>query len=188
MSRQTQGLRKEHELAKEIYDVSGGRVFALRAGWSGNSAIPSPDLLIPLGGILRAVELKTSNQKRLTVEPEDVEDILEWVDQQKEVPTIAYLAIKFSRWEVYVAPLPGGVESIERAFKLWAAAAPFDTNVTKSGNLTIGHPSHYDVEHTSSIKSEGDGIAMIRQLSRDEHSKLVSVTDVLRESDNYWPS
>ena len=67
MSRQKAGLKKEHDLAAEIYDLTGGAVIPLRAGWSGNSAPPLPDLLIPLDGSLRALELKTSKQKRIVI-------------------------------------------------------------------------------------------------------------------------
>jgi len=185
MSRQKAGLRKEHTLAKEIMDYTDGRVLPLRAGWSGNQSIPSPDLLIPLNGTLRAVELKTSNQKRMTVTPEDVEDIAWWVNKQKEVPTIAYLSVKFSYYEVYTGSLPYVGSNIEESFNYWAQHAPFDTNVTASGNLTIGNPSDYDTDILAASQSDGDGVAMLRQLNEDKHSDLVSVTDVLKEMDNF---
>lgn len=181
MSRQKAGLRKEHELAKEIMDCTEGRVLPLRAGWSGNQSVPSPDLLIPLNGTLRAIELKTSNQKRMTVTPDDVQDIATWVDRQKEVPTIGYLAVKFSRWELYVDRLVGVTADIPSAFDRWAVDAPFDTNITANGNLTIGHPTHYDVEHTSAQKSDGDGVAMLKRLNQTSHNDLISVTDILEE-------
>lgn len=167
-------------------EATDGRVLPLRAGWSGNQSIPSPDLLIPLNGTLRAIELKTSNQRRMTVTPGDIEDIRWWVENQKEVPTIAYLSVKFSYYEVYTGALPEIATNPTEAFRHWAAEAPFDTNITASGNLTIGNPSHYDVDHTSAQVSRGDGVAMLDALNEDKHSNLVSVTDVLKQSDDYW--
>jgi len=50
-------------------------VMPLRSGFSGNQAIPSPDLLIPLDGSLRAIEMKTSSQDRLIISEDDVSDV-----------------------------------------------------------------------------------------------------------------
>lgn len=196
MSRQRQGLKKEHELAKEIFDATGGSVIPLRAGWSGNSAVPCPDLLVPMNGSLRAIEVKTSQQKRYIVESEEVEEVCTWAMDMTEVPTFPYLSMKFvqGNYEIYTGRLLEPWD-IEKSLELWGEASPYDTNVTRTGNLSIGHPTHYDDGPPSSIKSAGDAPAMLGQLNEDEYANLsnydrdsVSVQDVLKQSDTYWES
>lgn len=186
MSRQKAGLRKEHELANEIYDISGGNIIPLRAGWSGNNAPPMPDLLIPYRGSLRALELKTSNQRRLVIEQDDIADIVDWAMNMNEVPTFPYITIKFMMYEAVTMRIykPWDVEdSLEI---LAEYVSPFDTNLTRGGNISFGHPTHYDCEVTSSQKSPGDGAAVLRDLQQDSFAhtdgttmETVSVYDVI---------
>lgn len=193
MSRQKAGLRKEHELAKEIYNTTGGSIIPLRAGWSGNSAPPMPDLLIPYKGSLRAVEIKTSSQKRMVVDQEAVEDVVYWAMDMNEVPTYPYLTVKFTRYEAITMRLTKPWD-IEASFEFMAEnQSPFDTNFTRGGNISFGHPTHYDCDVSSAQKSPGDGAAMLRDLRDDDYANVetadintVSVYDVLKENPEYW--
>lgn len=193
MSRQKAGLRKEHQLAKEIYNTTGGSIIPLRAGWSGNSAPPMPDLLIPYKGSLRAIEVKTSGQKRMVVDQESVEDVVYWSMDMNEVPTYPYLTVKFTRYEAVTMRLAKPWD-IEESFEMMAEnQSPFDTNFTRGGNISFGHPTHYDCDVTSAQKSPGDGAAMLRDLRADDYANVetadintVSVYDVLKENPNYW--
>lgn len=194
MSRQSRGLQKENEIAREIYEQTGGTVIPVRAGYSGNAAVPLPDLLIPVAGSLRAVELKTSSQKRFSINPEDVEQVIDWSMNMTEVPTFPYLSVKFTNYELYTGRLTFPW-SIEDSFEAWADDCPFRANVTDSGNLSIHHPTKMTRSErdnagvTSAQKSPGDGAAMIDQLKYDEYAntsademETVSVYDVLRSS------
>lgn len=188
MSRQKAGLRKEHDLASEIYELTGGSVIPLRPGWSGNQAVPSPDLLIPLDGSLRAVELKTSGQKRLVVSQEDVQDICDWAMDMNEIPTYPYLTIKFTRYEAQTMRLYKPWD-IEESFRIIDETSEFDTNVTRSGNLSFGHPTHYDCDITSAVKSTSDGAAVLRDLYNDNpdgKKDKIGVDTILREHPDYW--
>lgn len=188
MSRQKAGLRKEHELASEIFDLTGGSVIPLRPGWSGNQSVPSPDLLIPLDGSLRALELKTCGQKRLVIKKEDVEDIVEWAMNMNEIPTYPYIAIKFTRYETQTYRLKKPWD-IEKSFEIIAEECDFDSRVTRSGNISFGHPTHYDCDVPSAVKSSGDGAAVMRDLYEDNpESKKdkIGVDTILREHPNYW--
>jgi len=167
MSRQKAGLQKEHDLAREVYDTTGGSVIPLRAGWSGNSGVPAPDLLIPYKGSLRALELKTSDQKRLVISQEDVEDVVQWSMDMTEVPTYPYISVKFSRWEVQTFRIYKPWD-IEASFEYIANSCEFDSRVTRSGNISFGHPTHYDCDVTSARKSPGDAVALLRDLKEDE--------------------
>jgi len=184
MSRQKAGLKLEHNIAKEIADITDDTIIPLRAGWSGNAAPPLPDLLVPYRGSLRAIEIKSSKQRRLTVEPEDVKEICHWAQNMSEVSTYAYLSVKFTHYELYTGYLPHPWD-IEKSFKHFAELCPFDANVTNSGNLTLGHPTHYDIEHTSARAGDSNGLALLRQLNEhsmandDTGKDIVAVHDVL---------
>lgn len=188
MSRQKAGLQKEHDLASEIYDTTGGSVMPLRAGFSGNQGIPAPDLLIPLNGSLRAIELKTSSQDRFIVSPEDVQDVVDWAMDMNEIPTYPYVSIKFTRYEVRTYRLKKPWD-IERSFEIIADESNLDTNVTKSGNISFGHPTEYDADVTSAVKSSGDGQALLADLYDDNPQgdpETIGVADILREHPDYW--
>lgn len=193
MSRQKAGLRKEHEIASEIFNISGGKIIPLRAGWSGNSTPPLPDLLIPYKGSLRAVEIKTSGQKRMVVKSEDLEDVMHWAMDMTEVPTYPYLTVKFTRYEAQTMRLQKPWD-LEESLEIMAEEqSPFDTNVTRGGNISFGHPTHYDCDVPSAQKSPGDGAAVLRDLRDDSYAnveaseiKTVGIYDVLKESPKYW--
>jgi len=188
MSRQKAGLRKEHQLAREIYNTSGGKVIPLRASWSGNATPPLPDLLIPYNGSLRAVEVKTSGQKRMVVNSDDLQDVLHWGMDMTEVPTYPYLTVKFTRYEAQTYRLVKPWD-IEASLKYMASEqSEFDTNFTRGGNISFGHPTHYDCDVPSAQKSPGDGIAMLRDLREDSYANVsnqdietVGVYDVIKQ-------
>jgi len=192
MSRQKAGLKKEHELAKEVHDITGGSVIPLRAGWSGNSAVPAPDLLIPYKGSLRAIEIKTSKQKRMVVSQEDVEDVIHWSMEMTEVPTYPYLTVKFTYYEAQTMPLRMPWD-VEKSFEVMADETPYDSKVTRGGNISFGHPTHYDCDVPSAVSSAGDGVAMLRDLRDDEYADIdrngrepVSVYDVIKQMPDYY--
>lgn len=200
MSRQSRGLQKEHEIASEIFDVTNGSIIPVRAGYSGNSAVPLPDLLIPVAGSLRAIELKTSSQDRFSVTPDDVEQVIEWSMDMTEVPTFPYLSVKFSNYEVYTARLAFPWD-ITRSFEAWAEDTPFVANVTDSGNLSIHNPTKLTTREradrgiTSAQQSPGDGAAVVRDLRADEYAntsaqeiETVGVYDIMRQHDDYFSS
>lgn len=193
MSRQKAGLRKEHDLAKEIYETSGGKVIPLRAGWSGNSAPPLPDLLIPYKGSLRAIEVKTCGQKRMVVNSADLEDVIHWAMEMNEVATYPYLTVKFTRYEPVTMRLTKPWDLQESLAHMAEEQSPFDTNLTRGGNISFGHPTHYDCPVTSAQKSPGDGIALLRDLREDSYANVeaseietVSVYDVIQEMPEYY--
>lgn len=195
MSRQSRGLQKENEIAKEIYKQTGGTIIPVRAGYSGNAAVPLPDLLVPVGGSLRAIELKTSSQGRFSIKPEDVEQVVDWSMNMTEVPTFPYLAVKFTNYEVYTGRLAMPWD-IQASFRSWAEHTPLKASVTDSGNLSVHHPTKLNSSErsergiTSAQKSPGDGVAMVEQLrsdgfanTADNIQETVSVYDVLKQKD-----
>jgi Holliday junction resolvase len=192
MSRQKAGLNKEHGLASGVYEATGGSVIPLRAGWSGNSAVPAPDLLIPYKGSLRALELFTSNQKRYVVDQEKVKDVVDWSMNMNEIHTFPYLSVKFSYYEMQTYRLEKPWD-IEESFEIIDKKAEFDTNVTRSGNLSFGHPRHYDCDIVGSNASPGDAMALLRDLRADKFANVesadldtVGVYEVVNSNEKYW--
>jgi len=174
MSRQRAGLKKEHSLAKEIYELTGGGVIPLRAGWSGNSAVPAPDLLVPYKGSLRSIELKTSGQDRLIVTEEDVEDVVRWSMDMTEIHTFPYLSIKFPYYEVQTFRLEQPWD-IEQSFKSLVDRVQFDSNYTRGGNISFGNPTEYDADIVSASQSPGDAAAVLRDLREDTFANVERV-------------
>lgn len=192
MSRQRAGLQKEHDIAQGIYETTGGSVIPLRAGWSGNSAVPAPDLLIPYKGSLRALEIKTSGQKRMVVDRDDLEDIVDWAMNMNEIYTFPYLTVKFTYYEAQTFRLEKPWD-LDGSLEILADKSPFDTNVTRGGNVSFGHPSHYDCDVTSASESPGDEVAILRDLRDDEFANVqaaeldtVGVHEVIAEHPDYW--
>lgn len=192
MSRQKAGLQKEHDLARGIYDTTGGGVIPLRAGWSGNSGVPAPDLLIPFKGSLRAVEIKTTNQKRMVVQREDLEDVLDWALNMNEIHTFPYLSVKFSYYEMQTMRLEKPWD-VDACLEMLAETAPFDANVTRGGNISFGSPKHYDCSVVGANASPGDEVALLRDLRQDNFANVesnemdtVGVHEVITQNENYW--
>lgn len=195
MSRQKAGLRKEHDLASEVYDLTGGSVIPLRAGWSGNSVVPAPDLLIPYRGSLRAIEVATSEQDRMVIKPSKLEDVIYWAMNMNEVHTFAYLSIKFSYYEMQTLRLEKPWD-IEESLEILAEDAPFDVNYpTRGGNISFGNPREYDCGVIGANASPGDAAAMLRDLRDDEFANVdsnefdtVGVYEVVAQSDDFFDS
>jgi hypothetical protein len=66
--------------------------------------------------------------------------------------------------------------------------SPFDTNITRGGNISFGHPTHYECEVVSAQKSPGDGAAVLSALQTDSFAhrdgtrmETVSVYDVIKQ-------
>jgi len=194
MSRQKAGLRKEHELAQEIYETTGGSVIPLRAGWSGNSAVPAPDLLIPYKGTLRALEIKTTNQKRLVVSQEDLQDVVDWAMDMTEVSTFPYLTVKFSYYEAQTMRIPKPWD-LDASLDMMVSSSPFEARRTRGGNISFGNPGDYDCSVQGANASPGDGIAILRDLKEDEYASrddtgldTVGVYEVLNKDPSHWDS
>jgi len=193
VSRQKRGLQKEHEIAQEIFEVTDGSIIPVRAGYSGNSAVPLPDLLIPIAGSLRAIELKTSSQDRFTITSDDVEQVVDWSMDMTEISTFPYLSVKFSNYEVYTGRLVYPWD-IERSFQAWVDETPLRASFTRSGNISVHNPTKMSKKErdencvVSAISSPGDGPAMVNHLRHDEYAnhdqqeiETVGVYEVLKE-------
>jgi len=51
---------------------------------------------------------------------------------------------------------------------------PFDSNVTRGGNISFGNPSEYDSEVIGANASVGDPVALLRDLREDSFANVES--------------
>ena len=198
MSRQSRGLQYEHELAKEIFELSEGKIIPLRSGWSGNQALPSPDLLIPFGGGLVAIEIKTTKNNSIIFQHPDndedysLRDIRYWTMRMSEVPVYPFVGVKFtgrSSRLIYVSRLHR-VSNMTRCFENQVEQCPFDAKITRTGNLSFRKP---DLDQWPSTrggdgpKGLRDGYRVLEEL-RNADFEEPSVLEVLQQKDDYMES
>jgi Holliday junction resolvase len=191
MSSQKQGLQYEHNLASDVFELTDGRVIPVRAGWSGNQAPPMPDLLIPFGGVLIAMEIKsTKKPESIIVEPEDLDDIRYWTLKMSEVPVYPAVGVKFRGRQnrlLYVDILER-VSDLSVAFERAADDCPFDAKVTRSGNLSFRHPDTNNWPGTAGgdgPKGKRDAYQLLRSLE-DEKYETPPVSEILKKRDDYF--
>lgn len=164
----------------------------MRCGYSGNQSILSPDLLIPYKGTLRSLEIKTTNQKRMVVDIEDLEDVVTWAMDMNEISTFPYLTVKFMRYEAQTMRIQKPWD-IDASLDIMVEESPFEARRTRSGNISFGSPKHYECDVIGANASPGDGVAVLRDLKNDSFANTddteldtVSVYEVLRESDDFY--
>jgi len=134
----------EHTVANEVYEnVSGVKAYV--AGYSGNSRIPQPDVLLTQPhGDCHAIEAKGPiASDRCYIEEGDIQQLIAC-----EGPSTAvYLCVKFSRRKPlvvrYYDDVTGRDWDDKTAVEKFAAMMPdcFDARVTNSDSLAIDRPS-----------------------------------------------
>lgn len=174
-----------------MFEHSEGKLIPQRSGWSGNQALPSPDLLIPYGGALVAAEIKTtSKDTSIIIEPEDVAEIRYWTMRMSEVPVYPYLFIKFrgnSSRLIYATRLTR-ISKTERAFELEAERCPFDAQVTRTGNLSFRKPELHEWPSTRG----GDGpnglqdAHQVIETFRDDQFEQKSVVEIIKQKEDFF--
>lgn len=144
MSAQKRGLAYEHEIANSLTDTYK-HLRVVRSGYSGNSAIDQPDIVI-ISDVVWALELKKSTKDRFYIQKEDIEQLLRFGNKNIKLA----IAVKFSYREPVVIDLSerfvdGQVRNVEDydepADFLAAACHPaFKPHVTKAGSLRLDKP------------------------------------------------
>lgn len=90
------GRDYEHTIANALERGTSAHVKAYRCGYSGNSAIAQPDVLVTAPNQLSALELKGPIEvERLYIGSGDLGQLVECINFQ----TVAYLIVKFQRRE-----------------------------------------------------------------------------------------
>jgi Holliday junction resolvase len=139
----------ENDMAKEMHRATGDDVRTYRCGYSGNNAMPQPDVLVATTYDNYALELKGPIQSdRCYVDEDDIEQLIEC----QNAYTRAVLVIKFPRREPLVVqffqkltdeqhPEADEYNALSAAEK-FAVLIPdaFDPRVTDSGKLAVSKP------------------------------------------------
>lgn len=96
------GKDYENEIAKELYRDTGSLVKVYTAGYSGNNAIPQPDIHVFDNGNTMAhdIELKTAQTDYCAIEEDDLQQLVEC----RAPNTRVWLHVKFSRRAPLVVP------------------------------------------------------------------------------------
>jgi Holliday junction resolvase len=142
------GHQYENDMAKEMYRRTGDEVRTYRCGYSGNNAMPQPDVLVTTTYDNYALELKTSQSDRCYIEEDDIEQLIECQTAYTRVA----LVVKFPRREPLVVqyfkkltddqhPDADEYNALSAAEK-FAVLIPdaFDPRVTDSGKLALTKP------------------------------------------------
>jgi Holliday junction resolvase len=190
MTSQRRGLDYEHDLASSVFEITDGKVIPVRAGWSGNSSRPMPDLLIPFGGVLIALEIKsTKNPDSIIIDEEDVQDIRYWSLKMSEVPVYPALGIKFrgrTNRLLYTTVLER-IGNVTECFERAAEECPFDTKITRSGNLSFRHPDTDNWPGTAGgngPKGNRDAYRLLRTLEKENYEQP-PVSEILKQKEEY---
>ena len=150
------GRRYEHDVANGV-TRSLDDVIAWPIGYSGNNAVPCPDVLVIHSGGAVALELKTTNSDTFGIEKSDLEQLL---SVQKNWMDVALL-INFSHREpIFVEPK-------------WPALDAFShEDVDAIENFKLNVPDAFEPRRTDG----GDGEEQLR-LSRPSTDEWPSARD-----------
>jgi len=132
----------ENDIALAIYRKTHDDVLTFRCGYSGNSAMPQPDVLITTPTNDHALELKKRKGPTAYIKGEDLEQLAACQNGH----TIVYLVVKFSHYEpVVIRYWPHMVghrlaewdeRSVVEKFK-GAAPSALNPRVTDGGRLAL---------------------------------------------------
>jgi len=133
----------EHTVANEVYE-NVADVKAYVAGYSGNSRIPQPDVLVTEPtGTCHALELKNIASDRCYIDGDDIRQLVAC----QGAATMAHLVVKFNNRKPlvtrYYDDVTGeGWSGLTPAAKMCKVIPPcFSPRVTDSGSLALDKPT-----------------------------------------------
>lgn len=157
----------ENEKAKNIHRQTGEETRVYTCGYSGNNAMPQPDILLTRPTQDYGLELKGPIKKDTCyVQADDIDQIMQCSNSY----TIVGLVIKFQRREPLVVrhfeklssdqhPDAENYNGYSPAEQFAALIAPcFDPRVTDAGTLAVDKPSTEDWPSATAGSSDEDAI------------------------------
>jgi len=169
VSRQKQGYITENELVRSIYEQTGGDLFPIPVGMSGNHNVPAPDIMIDDGTKVHAFELKSTSQDRQTFTLDTDEygntttsdDLSQLIYVARNYPrtVVPYAGVSFNRRQLVLTQFWTADLSARAILQSAETMAPdaVDTSVTYADNLSIRKP---DTDVWPSATS-GDDVAYL---------------------------
>lgn len=157
----------ENEKAKEIHRQTGTDIRTYRCGYSGNNAMPQPDVLITTPMNNYAVEMKGPIAgEYCRVQTDDIDQLIECTNSY----TTAALVVKFQNRETLVVRFFDKASGIEAYDDLsdaekFAALIPneFDPRVSDAGTLMLTKPD-LDSDWPSATAGSNDVDAILSGL------------------------
>lgn len=167
---QTQkGFRYEKELTNELDRQTENSIGLYRCGWSGNSAMPQPDILITTPCENYALEVKDTSQDRFTIQSDDIDQLLKCAKKG----TSTWITINFNNRELLVARLNwANAVGRENQRELLVDATPvcFNPRLGRTGTFIVDKPS------TDEWPS--------KQAGRDDWQVIVDLFDLSYDGEN----
>ena len=163
----------EHQVANEVYEnVSGVKAYV--AGYSGNSRIPQPDVLVTEPtGTCHALELKRTSQDRCYIDGDEIRQLVAC----QGAATMAHLVVKFNNRKPMVTRFYEEVtgddwSDLTATEKMCKVIPPcFNPRVTDSGSLALDKPTTDEFESARSSPPDwqviADGLGLRTEQSTD---------------------
>ena len=156
----------ENEIQNELDAVLGDR-FVVRCGYSGNSALPMPDVYVrnPTSWDT-AIELKKSRRNEITVDYDDFENLKKLADRLVYDVDIV-LAYKFSNREIIVHNVPyKASDTVEECKKRYVSCYSEDASEPpirerESGDVVIEKPSLDTVDSAQAGLSDAEKLKLV---------------------------
>jgi len=162
MNRRQVGKRFETTICGDIYNYTNEELFPEPIGFSGNHAVPAPDIKIDDGTKIHAFELKTTKHSRKTLNyyPDDPErdDLWQLFDYADRFPrtVIPYAGVRFNNRQLVILKFWLRAPNARSKLQSGANSVPTDVRLTNSDNLSVHKPDldvwpsaqkGHDVEH-----------------------------------------
>lgn len=146
MSKQRRGKLFETGLCGDIYSRTGGELFPEPIGFSGNHAVPAPDIKIDDGTKIHAIELKTTGNDRMSLthdaEDRQKDDLWQLFDYAERFPrtVVPYAGVKFNNRQLLLMQFWARAPNVRSVLQSGVNDIPTDVRLTKKSNLSVHKP------------------------------------------------
>lgn len=146
MNRRKQGKNYETGLCGDIYERTNEELFPEPIGFSGNHAVPAPDIKIDDGIKIHAMELKTTKNDRISLthdaEDRQKDDLWQLFDYAERFPrtVIPYAGIRFNNRQLLLLKFWARAPNVRAVLQSGVNDVPTDVRLTNSDNLSVHKP------------------------------------------------
>lgn len=140
------GKLYETQLCSDVHEESGGELIPEPIGYSGNHALPAPDIRIDDGGKVHAIELKRTGNDRQTIfygpdegEKDDLHQLLMYAKKYPRV-VVPYVGVRFNHRQLVMFKLWGGAPNDLATVRSATNLAPVEVRLTRANNLSVPKP------------------------------------------------
>lgn len=170
MNGRRRGKNFETGLCGDIYQETDEKLFPEPIGYSGNHAVPAPDIKIDDGTKIHAIELKTTKNDRisLTHDPTDTEkdDLWQLFDYAQRFPrtVVPYAGVSFNNRQLLLMQFWIRAPNVRSRLQSGVNDVPTDVRLTKKSNLSVHKP---DLDVWPSAQKGNDVEYLLDKISYD---------------------